>query len=67
MYMTFVFQTNPFGVILKIVLAIPSVIIAVGGCFCRTVQNTLNKVRGLRASIIKRASHGSGGVNKGFM
>ncbi len=28
------------GVLLKIVLAIPSVIIAVGGCFCSTVQKT---------------------------
>ncbi len=42
--------------ILKIVLAIPSVIIAVGGCFCWTVQKTSNKAC---ASIIKHASHGS--------
>uniref|UniRef100_A0A672R8M5 Pyrroline-5-carboxylate reductase dimerisation domain-containing protein n=1 Tax=Sinocyclocheilus grahami TaxID=75366 RepID=A0A672R8M5_SINGR len=30
--MTFFFQTNPIGVILKIVLALPSSIIAVSGC-----------------------------------
>ncbi len=36
----------------------PGVIIAVGGCFCSTVQTTSNK---MHASIIKRASHGSGG------
>ncbi len=59
--MTFFFQTNPIGVILKIVLAIPSFIIAVGGCFSLTVQNTLNKVR---ASIIKCASHGSRALMK---
>ncbi len=34
-----------------------SIITAVGGCFCSTVQKTSNKVR---TSIIKRASHGSG-------
>ncbi len=55
--MTFFFQTNPIRVILKIILAIPSVIIAVGRCFCSTVQNTLNKAR---ASIVKHASHRSG-------
>ncbi len=40
----------------KNVLAIPSVIIAVGGCFCETVQNMSPKVH---APIIKGASHGS--------
>ncbi len=55
--MTFFFQTNPIGVILKIVLALLCVIIAVGGCFCLTAQKTSNKVC---ASIIKRASHSSG-------
>ncbi len=56
--MTFFFQMNPIRVILKIVLALLSSIIAVGGCFCSTVQNTSNKAR---ASIIKHVSHGSGG------
>ncbi len=60
--MTFFFQMNPIGVILKIVLAIPSVI-AVGRCFSLTVQNTLNKAL---ASVIKRASHGSGAWMKAF-
>ncbi len=55
--MIFFFQTNPIRVIFKFVLAIPSVIIAVGGCFCSTVHKMSNKVR---TSIIKRASHGSG-------
>ncbi len=55
--MTFFFQRNPIGVILKIVLALLCVIIAVGGCFCSTAQKTSNKVC---ASIIKRASHSSG-------
>ncbi len=55
--MTFFFQTNPIGVILNIVLALLCSIIAVGGCFCTTVQETLNKAH---ASIIKCASHGSG-------
>ncbi len=55
--MTFFFQTNPIRVILKIVLALLSSIIAVSGCFCTTVQETLNKVC---ASIIKRPSHSSG-------
>ncbi len=54
--MTFFFQTNPIGVILKIVLAIPSVIIAVGGCFCSTVQNSSNKAH----ASIKCASHDLG-------
>ncbi len=31
--MTFFFQTNPIRVILKMVLALPSVIMAVNGCF----------------------------------
>ncbi len=48
--MTFFFQTNPIRVILKMVLALLSSIIAVGGCFCSTVQKTSNKVR---VSIIK--------------
>ncbi len=56
--MTFFFQKNPIGVILKIVLAIPSIIIAVGGCFCWTVHKTSNKAR---TSIIKHASHVFGG------
>ncbi len=34
------FQMNPIGVTLKIKMAIPSIIIAAGGCFCSTVQNT---------------------------
>ncbi len=55
--MTFFFQTNPIWVIWKIPLSLPRVIIAVGGCFCSTAQKTSNKVC---ASIIKRASHGSG-------
>ncbi len=58
MYMTFFFQKNPIGVILKIVLALLSLTIGVSGCLLSTVQKTSNKVR---ASIIKRASHGSGG------
>ncbi len=41
-YMTFFFQTNSIGVILKIVLALLSSISAVGRCFCLIVQNTLN-------------------------
>ncbi len=57
MYMTFFFQTNPIGVILKMILALLSSIIAVNGCFCYTVQNTSNKVH---ESIIKCASCGSG-------
>ncbi len=55
--MTFFFQTNPIGVILEIVLAPPSLSTGVSGCFLSTVQKTWNKVR---ASVIKRASHGSG-------
>ncbi len=35
--MTFFFQTNPIIVILKIILALLSFIIAVVGCFCYTV------------------------------
>ncbi len=58
MYMTFFFQRIPIGVILKIVLAPPSLTMGVSGCFLSTVQKTWNKVC---ASIIKRASHGSGG------
>ncbi len=42
----------------KIVLALPSFIMAVGGCFCSTVQKKSNKAH---PSVIKRASHGSGG------
>ncbi len=55
--MTFFFQTNPIRVILKTVLALLNVIIAVGGVSV-PVQNTSNKVH---TSIIKHASHGSGG------
>ncbi len=55
--MTFFFQTNPIWVILKIVLAPPSLSTEVSGCFLSTVQKTWNKAR---ASAIKRASHGSG-------
>ncbi len=47
--MTFFFQTNPIGVILKIVMALPSIIIAVGVFFFSTVHKTSNKTR---ASII---------------
>ncbi len=42
----------------KNVLALPSFIMAVGGRFCSAVQNKSNKVH---PSVIKRASHGSGG------
>ncbi len=63
MYVTFFFQTNPIGVILKIVLAIPSVIVAVGGCFSLTVQNMLNKVRASNKTCLTRLW----GVNKGLL
>ncbi len=50
-------QTNPIRVIYNIVLALLSVIIAVGGCFCSTVHKTSNKAC---AFIIKHALHGWG-------
>ncbi len=56
--MTFFFQTNPIGVILKIVLAPPSLSMGVSGCFLSTVQKTWHKVC---IYLIKRPSHGSGG------
>ncbi len=43
---------------IKNVLALPSVRMGVGGCFCLSVQKKSNKKR---ASVIKRASHGSEG------
>ncbi len=43
--MIFFFQVNPIGVILKIVLALPSIIIAVGGFFFSTIHETSNKTR----------------------
>ncbi len=56
--MTFFFQTNPIGVILKIVLAPPSLTMGVSRCFLWTVQKMWNKVC---ASVIKHATHSSGG------
>ncbi len=55
-YMTFFFQTNPIRVILKIVLAPPSLTMGINGCLLDPVWKT-NKVR---ASVIKRRSHDSG-------
>ncbi len=55
--MTFFFQINPIRVILKIVLAPPSLTMGISRCFLSTVQKTWNKVH---ASVIKHASHGSG-------
>ncbi len=56
--MTFFFQMNPIRVILKSVLALLSVTMRISRCFLSTVQKTWNKAR---ASVIKHASHGSGG------
>ncbi len=55
--MTFFFQMNPIGVILKMLLALLSFRMGVDGCFCSTVLKQSNKEC---ASIIKRASHGLG-------
>ncbi len=53
----FLLQTNLIGVILKVVLAPPSVPIGVSGRFLSTIQKLLNKVC---ATVIKCASHSSG-------
>ncbi len=48
MYVTFFFQTNPIGVVFKIVLAPPSLIMGLNGCLLDPVRKMSNKFNSIQ-------------------